>query len=86
MLAGSSRSASRAPAIAQRLGDGLDLLALQAGAGRDPVTISTIGDLFLSSRGARPPWSLAPVLGACALAAIVINVAAGRHQAQDRTR
>ncbi|QEC46863.1 flagellar biosynthesis protein FlhB [Baekduia soli] len=72
MLVGIFTLGLTGPGIAQRLGDGLTS-ALQAGSGRDPVTISTVGDLFMSS-GRSAALALAPVLGACALAAIVISV------------
>jgi flagellar biosynthesis protein FlhB len=48
--------------------------ALAASAGSDPVTKATIGDLLMRS-GQDAAMALAPVVGVCAAAAIVINVA-----------
>ncbi|HMJ33112.1 MAG TPA: flagellar biosynthesis protein FlhB [Baekduia sp.] len=59
--------------IAQRLGDALHD-ALAAGAGRDPVTVDSVGQLMLSS-GNTAVACLAPVVAVCAAAAIVVNVA-----------
>jgi flagellar biosynthesis protein FlhB len=73
LLAGLFALGVTGPATAQRLGDGLTE-ALHAGAGRDPVTAGTIGDLLMQS-GKAVALCLAPVVGACALAAIVVSVA-----------
>ena len=73
LLAGLFAIGATGPATAQRLGDGLTQ-ALQTGSGRDPVTVSTIGDLLLSS-GKAIMLCVAPVVAACAAAAIVVSVA-----------
>ncbi|MDX6716325.1 MAG: flagellar biosynthesis protein FlhB [Baekduia sp.] len=73
LLAGLFALGATGPATAQRLGNGVHD-ALAAGGGRDPVTINTIGELLLSSGGTAVSC-LAPVVGACAAAAIIINVA-----------
>jgi flagellar biosynthetic protein FlhB len=72
MLAGLVTLGITGPATAQRLGDGLSA-ALRAGAGRDPVTQATVGDLMMAS-GRSAALCLAPVVGACAAAAIVVSV------------
>jgi flagellar biosynthetic protein FlhB len=59
--------------MVQRMADGIHD-ALAAGAGRDPVTVNTVGDLMLSS-GQNAAICLAPVVGACALAGLVVNLA-----------
>ena len=59
--------------MVQRMGSGISD-ALTAGAGRDPVTINTISDLMLQS-GQNAAICLAPVVGACAVAGIVVNLA-----------
>jgi flagellar biosynthetic protein FlhB len=73
MLAGLFTLGVTGPATAQRLGASMTA-ALQAGAGREPVTIQTIGDIFLQA-GRTVGLCLAPVVGACGLAAIVVSVA-----------
>src|SRR3979409_2135877 len=72
MLAGLVTLGITGPSTAQRLGDGLSA-ALRAGAGRDPVTQATVGDLMMAS-GRSAALCLAPVGGACAAAAIVVSV------------
>jgi flagellar biosynthetic protein FlhB len=59
--------------MVQRMADGIHD-ALAAGAGRDPVTVNTAGDLLMQS-GQSAAICLAPVVGACALAGIVVNLA-----------
>jgi flagellar biosynthetic protein FlhB len=73
LLAGLFALGATGPATAQRLGNGVHD-ALAAGGGRDPVTINTIGELLLTSGGTAASC-LAPVVGACAAAAIIINLA-----------
>jgi flagellar biosynthetic protein FlhB len=73
MLAGLVTLGITGPSTAQRLGDGLSA-ALRAGAGRDPVTQATVGDLLIAS-GRSAALCLAPVVGACAAAALVVSVA-----------
>jgi flagellar biosynthetic protein FlhB len=73
LLAGLFAIGITGPGMAQRLGDGVHD-ALAAGAGRDPVTINTIGDIMLTS-GQSAVACLAPIVGICAAAAIVVNVA-----------
>jgi len=73
LLAGLFTLGLTGPSTAQRLGDSLTQ-ALQAGAGKDPVTITTVGDLMLGS-GKTVGLCLAPVVGASALAAIVVSLA-----------
>jgi flagellar biosynthetic protein FlhB len=73
MLAGLFTLGITGPSIAHRIGESMTS-ALQAGAGREPVTIGTIGDIFLQA-GRTAGLCLAPVLGACALAAIAVSVA-----------
>jgi flagellar biosynthetic protein FlhB len=73
VLAGLFTLGVAGPAMVQRMGDGIhDSLA--AGAGHDPVTIGTVGDLLMNS-GSTAAWCLAPVVGVCAVAAIVVNLA-----------
>ena len=73
LLAGLFALGATGPATAQRLGAGVHD-ALAAGGGRDPVTINTVGDLLLASGGTAAACLL-PVVGACAAAAIIVNVA-----------
>jgi flagellar biosynthetic protein FlhB len=47
--------------------------ALAFGGGTDPVTVNTVGDLMLQS-GQNAAICLGPVVGACALAGIVVNL------------
>jgi flagellar biosynthetic protein FlhB len=72
LLAGLFALGATGPATAQRLANGVHD-ALAAGGGRDPVTINTIGDLLLTSGGTAVSC-LAPVVGACAASAIIINL------------
>lgn len=72
LLAGLFMLGATGSSMVQRMADGIhDSLA--AGAGRDPVTIGTVGDLLLKS-GTNVVWCLAPVVGVCAAAAILINL------------
>jgi flagellar biosynthetic protein FlhB len=72
VLAGLFTLGATGPSMVQRMADGIhDSLA--AGAGRDPVTVGTVGDLLMKS-GANAAWCLAPIVGICAVAAILINV------------
>jgi flagellar biosynthesis protein FlhB len=73
MLAGLFTLGITGPSIAQRLGESMTS-TLKAGAGREPVTISTVSDIFLQT-GRTVGLCLAPVVGACALAAIVVSLA-----------
>jgi flagellar biosynthesis protein FlhB len=73
LLAGVVAIGVSGPAIAQRLGDGLRQ-ALQAGGTREPVTVANVGDIMMHA-GASAIWCLAPVVGACAAAAVVVSVA-----------
>ena len=73
LLAGVMAIGVSGPSMAQRLGDGLRE-ALQAGGTREPVTVANVGDIFLHA-GASAIWCLAPVVGACAAAAVVVSVA-----------
>jgi flagellar biosynthesis protein FlhB len=73
ILAGLFVLGATGASMVQRMADGIhDSLA--AGAGRDPVTIGTVGDLMLKS-GTIVVWCLAPIVGVCAVAAIVVNLA-----------
>jgi flagellar biosynthetic protein FlhB len=73
LLAGLFTLGITGSSIAQRLGESLHD-ALAAGGDRDPVTISTVSDLFMKE-GATIVACLAPVVGACAAAAFVVNLA-----------
>jgi flagellar biosynthetic protein FlhB len=73
LLAGIVTLGATGPAMAQRMGDTLRE-ALQAGAAREPVTLSNVGDIMLHA-GSAAALCLAPVVGACAVAAIVVSVA-----------
>src|SRR4051812_18386716 len=71
VLAGLMALGATGPAMVQRMADGIhDSLA--AGSGTDPVTVKTIGDLLLNS-GQNAAWCIAPIVGVCAVAAIVVN-------------
>jgi flagellar biosynthetic protein FlhB len=73
MLAGLFALSVAGPSMVGRMAGGIrDALAL--GGSTDPVTPRSIGDLLMRS-GMDAALSLAPVVGVCALAAIVINVA-----------
>jgi flagellar biosynthetic protein FlhB len=48
--------------------------SLAGATGRDPVTMTTVSDLLLRS-GENVVWCLAPIVGICAFAAIVVNLA-----------
>jgi flagellar biosynthetic protein FlhB len=73
VLAGLFTLGIAGPSMVQRMASGIhDSLA--AGGGTDPVTKNTIGDLLMRS-GGDAALSLAPVVGVCALTAIVINLA-----------
>jgi flagellar biosynthesis protein FlhB len=73
VLAGLFTLGLAGPGMVQRMAGGIhDSLA--AGGGTDPVTKNTIGDLLLRS-GGDAAMCLAPIVGVCALTAIVINVA-----------
>src|SRR3954453_2135755 len=57
--------------MVQRMADGIHD-SLTGAAGRDPVSMTTITDLLIKS-GQNVAWCLAPVVGVCAIAAILIN-------------
>jgi flagellar biosynthetic protein FlhB len=73
MLAGLFTLGITGPGIASRLGERMTA-TLQAAAGPEPVTIASVGDIFLQS-GKTIGLCLAPVVGACAIAAIVVSLA-----------
>lgn len=72
LLAGLMALGFTGPGTAQRLGDGLRA-ALGSAALKDPVTHGTVGDILMQS-GRTILISLAPVVGACALAGVVVSV------------
>jgi flagellar biosynthesis protein FlhB len=58
--------------MVSRMADGIhDSLA--GAAGPDPVTAATVSDLLLRN-GANAAWCLAPIVGVCAVAGILINL------------
>ncbi len=59
--------------MVQRMADGIHD-SLTAGAQRDPVTINTVSDLMMQS-GKNAAICLAPVVAACALVGVVVNLA-----------
>jgi flagellar biosynthesis protein FlhB len=70
MLAGLMALGATGPAMAQRMGDALrETLAL--GAQKDVVRVNTIGTILLDA-GQQAALAVAPVVGACAVAAIVV--------------
>jgi flagellar biosynthetic protein FlhB len=73
LLAGLIALGATGTAMVGRMADGISD-ALTAGAGRDPVTINTISDLMLVS-GKNAALCLAPVVAACMLAGVVVNLA-----------
>lgn len=73
MLAGLFTLGITGPSIAGRLGERMTA-TLQATSGPEPVTVASIGDLFLQS-GTTVALCLAPVAGACGIAAIVVSLA-----------
>jgi flagellar biosynthesis protein FlhB len=73
MLGGLFALTLAGPMMVSRMAGGIrDALAL--GGSTDPVTPSSIGDLFMRS-GMDTAMALAPVVGICALFAIVVNLA-----------
>jgi len=73
LLAGLIALGATGTAMVGRMAGGISD-ALTAGAGSDPVTINTISDLMLAS-GKNAAFCLAPIVGACALAGILVNLA-----------
>jgi flagellar biosynthetic protein FlhB len=73
LLAGLIALGATGPAMVGRMADGISD-ALTTGAGRDPVTINTVSDLMLES-GKNAAACLAPIVGACLLAGVVVNLA-----------
>jgi flagellar biosynthesis protein FlhB len=73
MLAGLFTLGITGPSIVSRLGERMTA-TLQAAAGPEPVTVASVGDIFLQS-GRTIGLCLAPVVGACAMAAIVVSLA-----------
>jgi flagellar biosynthetic protein FlhB len=73
LLAGLIALGATGTAMVNRMADGIHD-ALAAGAERDPVTVNTISDLMMQS-GKNAAICLAPVVAACALAGIVVNLA-----------
>jgi flagellar biosynthesis protein FlhB len=72
MLGGLLALSMAGPMMVQRMAGGIrDALAL--GGSTDPVTSSTIGDLLMRS-GMDAVVALAPVVGICAVTAIVVNL------------
>jgi flagellar biosynthetic protein FlhB len=73
VLAGLFTLGITGPAMVSRMAGGIhDSLA--AGGGSDPVTQATVGDLLLRS-GGDAAMCLAPIVGVCAGAAILVNLA-----------
>ena len=73
LLAGLIALGATGPAMVGRMADGISD-ALTTGAGRDPVTINTVSDLMLES-GKNAAACLAPIVGACLLAGVLVNLA-----------
>ncbi|MET0601506.1 MAG: flagellar biosynthesis protein FlhB [Baekduia sp.] len=73
LLAGLIALGAAGPAMVGRMSDGISD-ALTTGAGRDPVTVNTISDLMLES-GKNAAYCLAPVVAACLLAGVLVNLA-----------
>jgi flagellar biosynthetic protein FlhB len=73
LLAGLIALGAAGPSMAGRMADGITD-ALTTGAGRDPVTVSTVSDLMLQS-GKSAALCLVPVVAACLLAGVVVNLA-----------
>jgi flagellar biosynthesis protein FlhB len=73
LLAGLFTLGITGPSIVQRLASGITT-SLQAGGGHDPVTRGTIGRLLVTN-GTNVLTCLAPIVGVCALTAIVVNLA-----------
>jgi flagellar biosynthesis protein FlhB len=72
LLAGLFTLGLTGPSIVQRLGSGISA-SLATGAHHDPVTRGTIGDMLMSS-GRSVLMCLAPIVGVCALTAILVNL------------
>jgi flagellar biosynthesis protein FlhB len=73
VLAGLFVLGATGPAMVQRMSGGIhDSLA--AGGGTDPVTMATVGDLLMRS-GSDAAMCLAPIVGVCAAAGIIVNLA-----------
>jgi flagellar biosynthetic protein FlhB len=73
LLAGLIALGAAGPAMVGRMADGISD-ALRTGAGRDPVTINTVSDLMLQA-GKNAALCLAPIVAACMLAGVVVNLA-----------
>jgi flagellar biosynthetic protein FlhB len=73
LLAGLIALGATGSSMVARMADGISD-SLTTGADRDPVTINTISDLMLQS-GKNAAICLAPIVAACALAGIVVNLA-----------
>ena len=73
MLAGLVALGMTGPAMVQRMAAGIRD-ALAAGGSTDPVTKSSVGDLLMRS-GMDAGLALAPIVGLCAAAAILVNLA-----------
>lgn len=71
MLAGLFALGATGSSMTQRMGDAMRS-ALQLGAQPDAVGVSSIGQIFLDS-GTQAALAVAPVAGACALAALVVS-------------
>jgi flagellar biosynthetic protein FlhB len=74
LLAGLLTLGATGPAMVQRMADGIHDSLASAGGGNDPVTINTITDLMMAS-GSNAVMCVAPIVGACAVAAVVVNLA-----------
>jgi flagellar biosynthetic protein FlhB len=61
------------PSVAQRLGDTLRE-SLMAGSSREPVTLANVGDILMHM-GSAAALCLAPIIGACAAAALIATAA-----------
>lgn len=72
LLAGLFTLGMTGPSIVQRLGSAMTS-SLSNGGHRDPVTRSSIGDLLTAS-GKTVLMCLAPIVGVCAITAIVVNL------------
>jgi flagellar biosynthetic protein FlhB len=73
VLAGLFMLGATGSSMVQRMADGIHDSLANAG-GRDPVTLQTIGDLLLKS-GANAAWCIAPIVGVCMAAGVLVNLA-----------
>jgi flagellar biosynthesis protein FlhB len=73
VLAGLFTVGATGASMVQRMSSGISD-SLSSASGRDPVTMSKLGDLLIKN-GTNIVWCVAPIVGVCMLTGVVVNLA-----------